>query len=234
MSSSPDTIARPVPPRGAPKKKEEGAVMLAVMLLLMMSTLTGLVALQSSTFELRAVGTERRALQTHYVAESALVTTLALVDVLRPEVIRVAMAQSPVATSTRIATEEPATAREITNYRLYMSDYASFAGVVGSVVETDPGRGASLGPMLGVAPDFAVDVNDDYLVSRPIAGARSDGYGELRYMMATYTARGRTRPPLDAYDPGEVAALGAGARGLHETAANARAYAISGPFPWED
>ena len=222
------------PPVPRPKRREEGAVMLVVMLLLMMSTLTGMVALQSSTFELRAVGTERRALQTHYVAESALSTTLALVDVLGPTAIRVAMAQAPVAAATRNATEAPATGREITNYRVYMSDYASFGGLVGDVIETDPSAGASLGPLLGIAPDFSVDVNDDYLVSRPIAGHRSDGYGSLRYLMATYTARGRTRPPVDAYDPRDVAALGAGARGLHETAANARAYAISGPFPWEN
>lgn len=229
-----ETTPTAAAPSLRPKKREEGAVMLAVMLLLLMSTLTGMVALQSSTFELRAVGTERRALQTHYVAESALSTTLALVDVLGPTAIRVAMAQAPVASATRIASEEPATTREITNFRVYMADFASLGGTTGAVVETDAARGPSLGPLLGVAPDFSVDVNDDYLVSRPIAGHRSDGYGSLRYLMATYTARGRTRPPLDAYDPGDVAALGAGARGLHETAANARAYAISGPFPWEN
>lgn len=224
-------------PLRSPKgKSEEGAVMLVVMLLLMMSTLTGMIALQSSTFELRAVGTERRALQTHYVAESALVTTLALVDVLGPTAIRVAMAQAPVAVATRMAAEEPATGREITNYRVYMADYASLGGALGAVVETDPTRGASLGPMLGISPDFTVDVNDDYLVSRPIAGHRSDGYGSLRYLMAAYTARGRTRPPADVHvdDTGTVALPGGSARGLHETAANTRAYAISGPFPWEN
>lgn len=214
-----------------PKAKEEGVVMLAILLLLLMSTLTGMVALQSSSFELRAVGTERRMMQTHYVAESALSSTLALVDVMRPEVLRVAMSQSPVAAATRLASEEPATTRAITNYRLYMSDYASLGGIVGAVVETNAGRGESLGPGLGVTPDFAVDVNDDYLVSRPIAGGRSDGYGDMHFMMATYTARGRTRPPADAIDAGDTSAA---PRGLHETAANARAYAISGPFAWED
>lgn len=214
------------------KKKEEGAVMLAVMLLLLMSTLTGMVALESSTFELRAVGSERRVLQTHYIAESALTATLAHVDAVGPRTVRIVMARDPVAISTSIAAEEPLTGRDITNYRLTMSDYAGAIGALAPVVETSSARGASLGPGLGVVPDFTVDLNDDYLVSRPIAGARSDGYGELRYMMATYTARGRTRPPIDIDDNGAVA--GGVLRGLHETASNARAYAISGPFAWED
>lgn len=233
-------IDLPVPassPVRRARKEREGAVMLAVLLLILMSTLTGMVAIHSSTFELRTVGTERRALQTHYIAEGALGATLGMVDTMGPAALRVGLSRNTLPAGTRLAPEEPELANGATNYRIYLADFPSLAGVVGPVVETNAMTGASLGPMLGVEPDFAVDINDDYIVASPIAGHRADGYGVLRFMMATYTSRGRTRP------------LGMGAtgaedvdgdsdldwrHGVHETAANSRAYALSGPFAWED
>jgi hypothetical protein len=61
-------------------RQREGAVMLVVMLVLLTATTMGVIALQSTQHELRAAGYNRLALQTHYVAEAALVTTLAWVD----------------------------------------------------------------------------------------------------------------------------------------------------------
>lgn len=213
----------------SPKKSREGAVMMAVLLLILMSTLTGMVAIHSSTYELRTVGTERRMMQTHYVAEGALGATLGMVDAMGPVALRIGLSRNTLAAGTRLAPEEPALGRGASNYRITLEEFPSLAGITGPVLES----GVSLGPMLGVQPDFAVDINDDYIVSSPIAGHRADGYGVLRFMMATYTARGRTRPPADA-----LGVAGSGddtwRGGIHETAANSRAYALSGPFPWED
>ena len=212
--------------------------MLAVLLLILMSTLTGMVALHSSTFELRTVGTERRVTQTNDLSEGALGATLAMVDAMGPVALRIGLSRSSANPVRRLAPEEPAFTTGRSNYRVYLSDFAGLAGVEGAVVETSATAGESLGPMLGVVPDFAVDVNDDYIVTTPIAGHRADGYGVLRYMMATYTARGRTRP-YGASVGGDLNGDGiddgfGSSTSLHETAANSRAYAISGPFPWED
>lgn len=214
-------------------ERREGAAMLAVLLLILMSTLTGMVAIHSSTFELRTVGTERRMMQTHYIAEGALGATLAMVDSMGPVALRIGLSRNTLAPSTRLAPEEPAVGRAMTNYRITLADLPTLAGVTGSPLETDPTAGPSLGPMLGVAPDFAVDINDDYVVASPIAGHRSDGYGVLRFMMATYTARGRTAP-IGASPEVDGGGNTIWRRGIHETASNSRAYALSGPFPWED
>lgn len=224
----------------SPRKRREGAVMLAVLLLVMMSTLTGMVAMHSSTFELRTVGTERRVHQTHNIAEGALGATLAMVDAMGPVALRIGLSRSTSNPINRLAPEEPAFTTGRSNYRVYLSDFPSLAGVEGAVIETSATNGESLGPTLGVVPDFAVDINDDYIVTTPITGHRSDGYGVLRFMMATYTARGRTRPVSEALAVGDdldgdgVPDGFGSSTSSHETAANSRAYALSGPFPWED
>jgi hypothetical protein len=221
-----------------PRKRREGAVMLAVLLLIMMSTLTGMVAMHSSTFELRTVGTERRALQTHDLAEGALGATLAMVDAMGPVALRIGLSRSTTNVIDRLAPEEPQFTSGRSNYRVALTDFPALAGVEAPVIETSATTGESLGPTLGVEPDFVVDINDDYIVTTPITGHRSDGYGVLRFMMATYTSRGRTRPVGTAVGgpagDGNAVGFGSGAGSIHETAANSRAYALSGPFPWED
>jgi hypothetical protein len=60
--------------------RQEGAVMLVVMLILLVATALAGISLQSTQHELRAAGYNRMALQTQYVAESAMATTLAWLD----------------------------------------------------------------------------------------------------------------------------------------------------------
>lgn len=62
-------------------RSEEGAVMLVVMLILLTATALAGVSLQATQYELRAAGFERSAVQTQYVSEAAMATTLSWVDV---------------------------------------------------------------------------------------------------------------------------------------------------------
>lgn len=211
-----------LPPR-APSKRREGAVMLAVLLLIMMSTLTGMVAIQSSTFELRTVGTERRVLVTHDVAEAALNAALGAVNRQNANILP-QVNRSTLPAGTRLAAEEPAFTAPTASYRIAADE--AFAGVTGAVIETSPTAGESLGPSLGVAPYYVVDVNDVHVYNVPIPGESASGRRPLIHMIATYTARARIRPAGDALD-----GTGYGsASSIHETAANCRAYAFSGPI----
>jgi len=62
------------------RRREEGAVMLVVMLILLTATALAGISLQATEFELRGAGFTRSALQTQYVSEAALSTTLTWVD----------------------------------------------------------------------------------------------------------------------------------------------------------
>jgi hypothetical protein len=67
-------------PDGFADKTEEGFVMLVVMLILLVATASAAVAIQATQAELRAAGQERQAVQTRYVAEAGLMTTLSYLD----------------------------------------------------------------------------------------------------------------------------------------------------------
>jgi hypothetical protein len=61
-------------------ERQEGAVMLVVMLILLVVTAGAAVSVHTTQSELQAAGQERMALQTQYVAESAIMTTTAYID----------------------------------------------------------------------------------------------------------------------------------------------------------
>lgn len=63
-------------------RREEGAVMMIVMLILLTATALAGVAMQATEYELRAAGFGRSAVQTQYVSETAMVTTLSWVEAL--------------------------------------------------------------------------------------------------------------------------------------------------------
>jgi hypothetical protein len=62
------------------QRREEGAVMLVVMLILLTATALAGISLQATEYELRAAGFGRSAVQTQYVSEAAMSTTLAWID----------------------------------------------------------------------------------------------------------------------------------------------------------
>ena len=61
-------------------RSEEGAVMMVVMLILLTVTALAGISFQASQYDLRSAGNNRSALQTQYVSEAAMTTTLSWVD----------------------------------------------------------------------------------------------------------------------------------------------------------
>lgn len=207
------------------RKHREGAAMLIVMLVLLMSTAAATFAVHSTTFEIRAAGHMRQALQTEYVAETGLLSTLAMVDQIGPQSILYAMEQS---TPTNLAPYEPALAAGKRAYRIYMADFNNTPGRAGLPMETS-GAEASLGQRQTYEPLFMVDVTDDYTFTGVVAGERSDGYAKMTYLLATYTSRGRTVISASVAPDGDHQTAG-DTRGYHEGANIARASGLSGPF----
>lgn len=208
--------------------------MLVVMLLLLIVTATATFAMHSTSVELRSTGHSRQRMQTRYVAEAALASSMTLLEQSgSPDALAHSLEASRLGSTTRrLAPEEPHMAAAQANHRVELSQFLVTPGV-GMPIETTPGQ-ESLGVGMGYVPVFAVDVNDDYTFTGAVAGHRSDGGGMLAYLAATYTARGRTVLPGDTdpysptYAPGTAPHL---RRGYHETAVNARAIGVSGPMP---
>jgi hypothetical protein len=68
--------------RARRKRSRRGAVMLVVMLVLMVATASAVISVNTVQSELQAAGNDRIALQTRYVAEAAIMTTVSWIDML--------------------------------------------------------------------------------------------------------------------------------------------------------
>lgn len=209
--------------------------MIIVMLVLLAATALAIFAVHATTFELRAAGHGREAMQSQFLAESGLVAALAMVDQNGPQSILYTMQRTREDSTLSMPTlmpYEPELAPGKEGYRLYLDDLATY----GSFLPADPeglyGPAAATDASKQIyQPTFMVDINDHYAYTGAIAGHRSDGYGRLQYLHATYTARGRMRlnPALGA-DPTDPDLLDSEGRAIHELASDARAHAVTGPF----
>lgn len=199
--------------------------MLVVMLVLLMGTATGIYAAHSTTFEIRAAGHLRQAMQTEYVGVSGATAALGWTDQFRASGLNQAMDRTTQlqggATALDLGNFEPPMLPGKRAYRLYPGDFAlAFMGTV-----TDPdANAAALGAHTPYVPTYTVDVYDDYRTTKPIPGAPADGRSELVYLNATYTARGR------ANVPGLPAAPTPDGRPFYEVSSDSRAYGRAGPM----
>ena len=203
---------------------EEGGAMIVVMLVLLAATALATFAVHTTTSELRAAGHAREGMQAQYLAESGLGAALAVMDQRGPQAFLYAIEQTSAdSTLTKpvMMPFEPDLAADKDGYRMYLDDIDAYGGLAVADAEI-------LSESRQVyQPTFIVDINDHYRYTMPIAGHRSDGYGRLQYLQATYTSRGRMRldPSLGVTDPTD-----AEGRALHELATDARAQAVTGPF----
>jgi len=207
-----------------PHARREGAVMIVVMLLLLSVTALAVFSIHATTFEMRAAGHARQGMQVQYVSEAGLTSALALVDRMGPAALLNSIAESSrLGIRPSMQPFEPDLAADKEGYRMYLGDFAGYA-------DDMPVDRSSLGDSGGARqpyePNFIVDVNDQYSYTGVIAGQRSDGYGDLRYLHATYTSRGRMRLSAGDY----TGTSGVDPREYHEAANDARAQGVSGPF----
>ena len=211
-----------------PDPKREGAVMLVVMLVMLAVTALAVFAVHSTGFELRASGHVRQAMQARSVAQTGLQATLSVADDIGPQAIlhsieetaRLSEVDRPVMTPF-----EPELDPSKDGYRIYSQDMGTYTTTGGSPVLRES-FGASGGARQPYLPSFTVDVNDHYITQRAIPGQRADGLGQMRFLHATYTARGRMRLATGDYD----ALRSTDPREYHEAIGGSRAYGISGPF----
>jgi hypothetical protein len=204
-------------------RSREGGAMIVVMLILLTSTALAVFAVHATTFEMQASGHARQGMQSQYVAETGLNAGLAMIDRMGPQALLYSMERNQQESSRsgrELEPYEPDLAADKTGYRMYLQDLTSFG--TGAPVDME-----SIGTRQAYEPTFMIDINDHYTYVGALEGNRSDGYGRLQFLHATYTARGRMQ--LSAGDTTSTA----GAiedRQYHEAATDGRAHGVSGPF----
>jgi len=201
--------------------------MLVVLFLLLMTTATAVYAVQSTMTEIRASGHHRMATQTDRLAETGLTAGLAWVDRTGPEVLLRSTARSAGSRLDLTPFEPVGLAPDKNGLRLYGAgatpDGTVLAGELNmGVVNAIDSRENVLGPRQPYEPFLAVDVYDTYRYVGVIAGYPAGGQGNLTFVSASYTARGRARLPSEIRE--------ADRRFANETASDARARGVSGPF----
>ena len=197
--------------------------MLIVMFILLMTTATAVFAIHATSSEIRAAGYSRQAMQTQLIGEAGVMSAFAWVDFYGADALRRAMTESSQANRTAIGS-----ALDLAPFERALRDGADahrfdsvdFATLTNAPVEDD----GSIGPRSAYDTMVLVDVYDRHRVIRAVPGEQAQGGSRLEYLGATYTSRGRTRLPGDVFSglPGD--------RPFHESASDARAFAISGPI----
>ncbi len=214
------------PRKRAHKKyeREEGAVMLIVMLILLMSTATAIYAMHSTSYEVRAAGHARSAMQTEVVGETGLNATAAWADAITPQNMLTWLQQCSSINRARDGVAlnmdpfEPALDPTKDACRLYAQDFAQVSPVL--MME---GR-TSVGPRQPMQTLLLVDVYENFESGEVRAGTRADSAGRFHMMDVTFTSRGRQRLPTD------VTTTVSGDRQYNEAASDGRVFAITGPI----
>lgn len=211
--SSPESETPPSGKNRRVRTSREGAAMIIVMMILLMSTASALFGIQSAVFEIRAAGFARQAMQTEHVSETALTSTMALMDYLGPAAIETTARNN----APPVMYQEPQLATGQTAYRFYLDDFEDYLSVT-------PLSQDSFGDHSAYTPAFVVDFADHYRITGANPGDRADGFGNFQYLMATYTARGRSQVAA-----GDVTSS-VDSRQFNESSVDSRAFAISGPI----
>lgn len=205
-------------------RRNEGAAMLMVLLVILMATATAMFAIHATAFEVRASGHVRQLVQTQYVGEGGIMAALATVDRTGPRALQTILRRR--SEMQAASTGSPLVLKDVGEPNLLPGTTgARFAGPeLQAITGMHPVDREALGGMRqAYEPVLMVDVYDTYEWSQVMAGERADGRGQMRYLRATYTARGRTRVQ------GDVTQDQAG-RQFHEGASDARAHGVTGPY----
>lgn len=205
--------------------REEGAVLVIVVMMLLVISATAAYAVHTTSAELQGAGGTRTAFQTESMAASLADGTLDWVDRVGPAALYRQVTESERAGHpldlTNVEQAQLATGQFGT--RLYASDLAT-----GSSGTSGSGATGLVGAwsLNNGVPDVAtglVDVYDIHRFSGAVAGSRSDGYGNLAFLRATYTARARAQVAVGASVDEAVV-------DRHVSTSTARAVGTSGPF----
>jgi hypothetical protein len=219
-------------------RKREGAALFVVLMVVMVGTASAVFAANTVSHEVRGTGFARQQMQTRYAARAGLIGALEWFDIFGPETVREIML-------TKGSTEgkqftcvsgsgcypEPPLANNRRAYRLYPEHFEALmsqdGGLTAGLLENLPyDAETSFGLTSAHTPIVVIDIYDEHIISKLAAGGAAQGGTKFKYMRTTMTARGRARlqavaDKVDSEDQG---------RQRHETAADMRAYVVSGPF----
>lgn len=200
--------------------------MFIVMLVLLMSTATAIYAMHSTSYEVRAAGFARQAMQTANVGEAGLTATMAWTDFVTPQVMReqwlVPCAQRGRTEFSGVALNlepfEPPLSPTTNACRLYAGDFAVMNPT--TPIST---KNEALGAKQPLDTLILVDVYSDYDSGEVVQGQDMGGNARFINLDVTFTSRGRTRLASD------VRSAVTGDRDFHEGAADGRVFAVTGP-----
>lgn len=237
------------------RKKERGMAMMIVMMLLLLMSSTAIFGVHSTSFEMRAAGLARQAVQTQYIAEAGLSLASVMVDQMGPVGAMMALERSRVQAGRLSAPGQPTSAHDASNLHL---DARTLRDVTaGSLLDPvhDPipnDRTATALPATdqvygnAMTTDFSIDINDSYAYNVPIVGSRVDGGGNLQYLLTVVTATGSLMPAGTALTSAETSywntmlstggatpsttTVASFAREFHRTQSVARSVFVTGPF----
>ncbi len=217
-------------------RKQEGAALFIVLMIIMAGTASAVFAANAVSHEVRGTGFARQQMQTRYVARAGLIGALEWFDIFGPETVRNLMLAPGSTQGVQFACvsgsscyPEPPLANNRRAYRLYPDHFevllSSDGGITPGLLENLPYEAdASFGATSAHAPIVVIDVYDEHVVSKLAPGAAAQGGTKFKYMRTTMTARGRARAVSDHVESDDQG------REQNETAADMRAYIISGPF----
>jgi hypothetical protein len=217
-------------------RKQEGAALFVVLMIIMVGTASAVYSAHTVSHEVRGTGFARQQMQTRYTARAGLIGALEWFDIFGPSTVRNLML-TPGSTegkqfscvSGSSCYPEPPLANNRRAYRLYPEHFEALLSQDGGIT---PGLIANLpydaefsfGTTSAHSPVVVIDIYDEHVVSTLAPGAAAQGGTKFKYMRTTMTARGRAQLNSDHAEPEDHG------RQRNETAADMRAYIISGPF----
>ncbi len=197
------------------------------MLILLMVTATATFAIHATAAEVRASGHSRVAMQTGYMAESALTSAMDWVDRTGPRVLVDVMNQRSTMTPLDMSPFEPTLDASKVAHRLYVADLDTASAAPVEEGEAVPNPAVVPSDVFGsrsvYEPVYVVDIYDHHVYTGVMPGYGAGGGVTMRYVRATYTARGRARLR-------DSVGASSATTDYHQTAGDARAMGISGPF----
>ncbi|MGB8328958.1 MAG: hypothetical protein WCE62_02435 [Polyangiales bacterium] len=221
-------------------RKREGAALFVVLMVIMAGTASAVFAANAVSHEVRGTGFARQQMQTRYAARAGLLGALEWFDIFGPETVREIMLTKGSTAGTLYTCDtgtitscypEPPLANNRRAYRIYPEHFEALmsqdGGITAGLFENRPYEADfSFGANSAHTPIVVIDLYDEHVVSKLAPGAAAQGGTKFKYLRTTVTARGRARLGVGT----DQAHAEDNGRERHETAADMRAYVVSGPF----
>jgi hypothetical protein len=227
-----------------PRKRNEGAALFVVLMIIMVGTASAVFSATTVSHEVRGAGFARKQMQTRYAARAGIIAALEWFDIFGPETVRDIMVTKSATDTVQFTCTtdwgcypEPPLAGNRSAYRLYPQHYEALQSTDGGntpgllqdrPIDDDPNTTTnySFGPTSAYRPVVVTDIYDEHIINKLSPGAAAQGGTKFKYMRTTLTARGRAqlRDVADQVNANDFD------RERNESAADMRAYIVSGPF----